>query len=94
MTADHTTDVYVLNATVDVVETQYYTTIKLVDGSTSVSLYCSGAGQYSWLKAYAGQEVTLELAPCNWNGKNYYAGCVLAVHTADGKVVNELNFAN
>lgn len=91
---DYTTDVYVLKATVDVVETNFYTTIKLVDGSTSVSLYCSGAGQYSWLKAFAGQEVMLEIAPCNWNGKNYYAGCVLAVRTADGKIVNELNFAN
>ena len=90
---DSTTDVYVLKATIEVVETAYYTNIKLTSGSTSVNLYCSSAGQYSWLKAYAGQEVTLELAPCNWNSKNYYAGCVLAVILEDGtKVCNTLNF--
>ena len=39
-----------------------------------------------------GKEVTLELALCNWNGKDYYAGCVISV-TYDGmKTVNTLNF--
>ena len=90
---DSTTDVYVLKATVEVVETAYYTNIKITSGSTSVNLYCSSANQYNWLKAYAGPEVTLELAPCNWNSKNYYAGCVLAVVLEDGtKVYNTLNF--
>jgi hypothetical protein len=90
---DSTTDVYVLKATVEVVETAFYTNIKITSGSTSVNLYCSSANQYNWLKAYAGQEVTLELAPCNWNSKNYYAGCVLAVVLEDGtKVYNTLNF--
>ena len=90
---DSTTDVYVLKATVEVVETAYYTNIKLTGNGVSVNLYCSSANQYNWLKAYAGQEVTLELAPCNWNSKNYYAGCVLAVVLEDGtKVCNNLNF--
>lgn len=90
---DSTTDVYVLKATVEIVETPHYTNIKLTSGSTSVNLYCSSANQYNWLKAYAGQEVTLELAPCNWNSKNYYAGCVLAVVLEDGtKVYNDYNF--
>ena len=90
---DSTTDVYVLKATVEVVETAYYTNIKLTGNGVSVNLYCSSANQYNWLKAYAGQEVTLELAPCNWNSKNYYAGCVLAVVLEDGtKVYNTLNF--
>ena len=54
----------------------------------------SGAGQYSWLKAYTGQEVTLEIAPCNWNNKkDQYRGTVLAVVHEDGtKTVNSLNF--
>lgn len=91
-TVDKTTQVYILKATVAVEETNFYTNIKLTSGSTTVSLYCSSAGQYSFLKAYAGQEVTVEIAPCNWNDKNYYAGCVLAVYTADGKVLNTLNF--
>lgn len=89
---DYSTSVFILKATVSVVETSYYTTIELKNGTTKVSLYCSGAGQYSWLKQFAGQEVTMELAACNWNDKTYYRGCVLAVYTENGKVVNELNF--
>ncbi|MBQ8626236.1 MAG: hypothetical protein IJ419_08765 [Agathobacter sp.] len=91
-TVDYSTKVYILKATVKVEETNYYTNIKLTDGSTTVSLYCSSANQYSFLKAYAGQEVTIEIAPCNWNNKKYYAGCVLAVYTDDGKIINSLNF--
>ena len=90
---DSTTDVYVLKATVEVVESAYYTNIKLTGNGVSINLYCSSANQYNWLKAYAGEEVTVELAPCNWNSKNYYAGCVLAVILEDGtKVCNNLNF--
>ena len=91
-TVDYSTTVYILKATVKLVETNYYTNIELVSGNTKVTLYCSSANQYNWLKAYAGQEVTMEIAPCNWNNKNYYRGCVLAVYTEDGKVLNELNF--
>ena len=36
----------------------------------------------------------MELAPCNWNDKKYYRGCVLAVYTDGGKILNELNFQN
>ena len=91
-TVDHSTEVYVVKATIVWEETAYYTKMSLKDGSTTFSLYCSSAKQYNFLKAYAGQEVTLEIAPCNWNDKNYWAGCALAVRTADGKVVNSLNF--
>ena len=38
--------------------------------------------------------ITIEVAACNWNDKNYYTGCVLAVITEDGKILNELNFSN
>ncbi len=94
-TEDYTTNVYVLRATVSVVEAQYYTTIKLVDGDTTFSLYCSSAGQYSWLKQFANQEVEMEIAVCNWNEKSYYTGCVIAVRNADGsKIINTLNFSN
>ena len=91
---DHTTEVYVLTATVTVEEAQYYSNIYVTSGSVKIRLYCSSAGQYSWLKAYAGQEVTLEMAPCNWNAKDYYTGCVLSVTLADGtQVFNTLNFS-
>lgn len=92
---DYSTTVFVLNATVEVEESKYYTKLVLTNNGTTVELYCSDAKQYNWLKQYAGQEVTLEMAACNWNDKNFYKGCVLAVRLADGsKVVNELNFQN
>ena len=92
---DLTTTVYVMKAIVNLVDTGNFTRMDLIDGNgTSVSLYCSGAGQYSFLKQFAGQEVTVEIAPCNWNSKKYYAGCVLAVYTDGGKVLNEFNFQN
>ena len=93
VTKDFTTHVYTMKATVVLEESQYYTNIFLSDGSTKVRLYCSNAKQYNWLKDFAGQEVAVEIAPCNWNDKNYYVGCVLAVRNADGsKILNQLNF--
>lgn len=89
---DYSTTVYVVKAT-------YYAqgySVKLdgADGS-SISLYCSGSGQYSWLAAYAGQELTFEVAPCNWNDKKFWKACVLSVTLPDGTVVlNPLNFDN
>ena len=72
----------------------HYTNYKLTSGSTTFSLYCSSGAQYAFLEQFAGQEITLELAPCNWNNKTYWAGCVLSVITEDGKVINTLNFDN
>lgn len=96
VTDDATTTVYVLKAKVKVVDAQYYSNIYLTfDGAEhDFTLYCSSANQYSWLKAYNGQEVTVEIALCNWNSKNYYTGCVLALIKEDGtKICNELNFS-
>lgn len=90
---DHTTEVYVLKATIEYVETTYYSLYTLKSGDTSVNLYCSSGKQYSFLKPYIGQEVTLELVPCNWSSKSNYPGCVLSITTADGtKIVNNCNF--
>ena len=90
---DHTTEVYVATGTIVLQETNYYSNIKLQTPSgKQITLYSSSANQYNWLKQFAGQEITVEIVPCNWNGKNYYAGCVIAVRTADGKLLNELNF--
>ena len=92
-TEDHGASAYVVTAKVVVEEAQFYSNIYLVDGNTKLRLYCSSANQYNWLKAYAGQTVTVEVAPCNWNDKTYYTGCALAVVNADGsKTCNELNF--
>lgn len=98
-TVDYTTSVFTVTGYVVIEETPYYTNIYISNASTysksnvNIRLYCSSASQYSWLKAYAGQEVTLEMAPTNYNDKNYYTACVLAVILEDGtKVVNSLNF--
>ena len=89
---DYSTTVFVLKVTVVVESTAYYTNLKLVSGDTKLTLYCSSANQYSWLTAFAGQEVTLEIAACNWNDKTFWAGCALAAYTEDGKILNTLNF--
>ena len=73
------------------VDAGYYTNIKITDGDASLTLYSSSANQYSWLKQFAGQEVTIELNLCDWNAKGL-KGCILSVITEDGKVYNELNF--
>lgn len=101
-TKDYTTCVFLVKGFVVVEETDYYSNIYISNVSTFdqsdpdnvyVRLYCSSANQYDWLRAYEGQEVTVEMAPTNYNGKNYYTGCVLAVVLEDGtKVVNTLNF--
>ena len=96
ITEQHSTEVYVVKATVEFVETAYYTTLNITDNGVTLKLYMSGANQYNWLKAFSGQEVTMEIAPCNWNNKkDEWRGCVLAVRLEDGsKIVNELNFNN
>ena len=88
---DHTTEVYKIEAYI------YVTTNSIKfgneDGSKQSNLYSSGPAQYSWLKDYAGQKVTLYLVPCNWNSKNYYAGCAVAAVLEDGTIIyNTLNF--
>ena len=91
---DYSTTVFVLKANVTVEETPYYTNIYLTDANgTQLRLYCSNAKQYNWLKVFDGQEVTVEVAACNWNDKDYYTGCVLSVVTEQGKIFNELNFS-
>ncbi|MDE7263838.1 MAG: InlB B-repeat-containing protein [Anaeroplasmataceae bacterium] len=92
---DHTTQVYVVEVEIKVVEATYYSNIYLVSPQTNqqMILYCSGANQYSWLKKYAGQTITVELALCNWNKKKQFPGCVLSATGEDGtKEVNVLNF--
>lgn len=93
-TLDYSTSVYVITGTLSVATSGYTQPSIKSDGATNAfSFYCSGAGQYSFLSAYNGQEVTLEIAACNWNGKTYWRGCVLAIRLADGtKIYNEFNF--
>ena len=90
-TVDYSTTVFVLTGKLSVPSGNTPPSIS-VDGS-SIQFYCSGSDQYSFLKAYDGQEVTLEIAMCNWNSKTFWRGCVLSIRLADGtKIVNQLNF--
>ena len=94
-TVDYSTTVFVLTVKIERVTETYSSNYKLIStaSNTYISLYCSGAGQYdSLLKQFNGQTVTIEIAACNWNDKNYWRGCVLSVITEDGKVYNRLNF--
>ena len=89
---DYSTTVFVVTGTIEIKETAYYTSISFTADGQKITLYCSSAGQYSWLKQFSGQEVTLEIAACNWNDKSFWAGCALAAYTEDGKILNTLNF--
>lgn len=91
-TTDYSTTVFVLEGVYTVRDKGFYKEVKLVCGSTELTLYCSGDGQYSWLNDYKDQELVFEVAACNWNSKSFWAGCILAVRTADGKIINQLNF--
>lgn len=94
ITDDHTTEVYVLTGTLTFPTGWGQPSINDASGN-KIGFYSSGVGQYSFLQDYVGQEVTLEIAMCNWNGKTWWTGCVLAIRLADGtKIVNQLNFTN
>ncbi|MBQ9748971.1 MAG: hypothetical protein IJV87_00135 [Clostridia bacterium] len=90
----HTTEVYVITATVSRVSGGYSTNTYVVDGDLEFMLYAGSAGQYAWLESYVGQTLTIELAVCDWNNKGN-KGCILSVTTADGtQIFNEVNFSN
>ncbi len=93
--ADYTNNVYKVKAKIVLEGSQYYSNILLQDenGTKKLRLYCSGSSQYSWLKAYEGQVVEMELAVCNWNDKTYYTGCVISATLNGVKVFNTLNFS-
>ena len=92
ITEDHTTEIYVFTGKLTFPSGYGQPAINDAAGN-KIGFYCSGVGQYSFLQPYANQEVTLEIAICNWNGKTYWTGCVLAIRLSDGTtIVNTLNF--
>lgn len=82
---DYSTTVFVFTATINFVDGGRYTTLNLTSGGTTVGLYMSGAGDYSWLEDFYGQEVEMEIAACNWNNKTYWRGCILAIRKATAR---------
>ncbi len=91
---DYSTNVYVLTGKVNLIEQYYFSTINLVaEDGVEVELYMSSADQYEFLKPYANQTITVEIAPCNWNDKGFWKGCVIAIRLEDGsKILNEYYF--
>ncbi len=91
---DHSTEVYVLTGKLQIPDTSW-AQISLTDATGTIKFYHGSPSQYGFLAAYNGQEVTLEVAPCNWNNKTFWVGCAIAIRLPDGtKIVNQLNFEN
>lgn len=91
-TPELSTKVFSVQVQINFVETTFYSNMYIVDGETQLLLYTSSGNQYSWLKQFTGQTITVELLLCDWNAKGY-KGAVIAAYGSDGvKVFNALNF--
>ncbi len=96
-TVDYSTNVYTVKAKLKITDTGYYTSICLyADGVDKYTVYCSSANQYNWLSnAFeADTELTLDIAPVNWNNKKFWAGCVLSATDGTTRIDNALNYKN
>ena len=92
ITTDYTTTVFVVSGKLNV-PTSGNNDPSITQGDDFIAFYKGSATQYAWLASYSGQDVTLEIALCNWNNKTEWKCCVLAIRLADGtKVINEFNF--
>lgn len=92
---DHSAEVYVVKGKIKYVAAEYYTNYYVVseDGSSELLLYSSNGSQYSWLKEFVDEVLTIEIAPVNWNSKNNYRGCIVSVSNGEKTVVNNFNFS-
>ena len=94
--ANETTTVYVVTATVEQTSKQQGSYTNVTFNVGGILLYSGNASQYSWLESFfadgeTSATLTVELALCDWNAKGL-KGCVLAVITEDGKTCNRINF--
>lgn len=90
----HTAEAYVLE---DVhfakVGNQYYTNYYVESGDKKIQLYSGNQSQYAFLDDYIDVNVDVEVAPCNWNSKNYFTLSLLSFTTEDGtQVFNTYRF--
>lgn len=89
-----TTKVFITSGVISKVKGGYSTNYYIEDPdnpSNKLQIYSSGEKGLTWLDAFIGEEVTLELVICNWNGKGYKIA-VISVVTSDGKIINRNNF--
>ena len=89
---EHSTTVGIIVATIEYVETPFFTSYKIVDGEgNSMNIYSSNGSQLSFLEPFQNKEVTIEFTVVNWNGKNY-TGSILSATDGVTKVVSNQNF--
>lgn len=90
----HTTQVYVVEAKVNFVESAYYSNCYLttLDGTQQILLYTSNGNQYSWLKDFGDKVITVEICLCDWNNKSEYRGCLISATDGETTINNTLNF--
>ena len=93
-----TNKAFVVTGVIKFVETKFYSNAYLTingaaDKDVSALFYCSNANsQYKMLKEYDGQEVTVEVALCDWNNKGYRL-CLLSITGQDGvQKINTYNY--
>ena len=89
---EHSTTVGIIVATIEYVETPFYTSYKIIDGEgNSMNIYSSSGSQLSFLEPFQNKEVTIEFTVVNWNGKNY-VGSIISATDGITKVVSNQNF--
>lgn len=96
--ASWTAQVYTLTGTISYKTSTYSTNAYLTSGDTEIQLYSGKAhtddlkGQYDDFYQFAGKEVTVEFALCNWNGRTPYKGAVLSATDGEMKAYNKSSY--
>lgn len=94
--ADNTAQGYRVSGKVKIFESQWYTNYYLtsLDGSKELLFYAAnGDSQYGYLlKQFKDQEITVDVAMCNWNSAKENRITAIAVITDQGRIVNTLNW--
>ena len=87
---------FIVEGTISKLATTYYTNYYFGVGSeqgTNIQVYAANGNQLAFLEEFVDQNVKVELLFSDWNNKgDGYRLYILAVYTADGKVINNINF--
>lgn len=91
MTVPQTTTGYIVKGKITKLDAQYYINYYFGKDATDRIQFYGGSGtQFNWLlDEYLDQEITVEIVMCDWSNKSdSYRFTIVAIHTADGKVIN------
>lgn len=87
---------FIVEGTISKLATTYYTNYYFGVGSeqgTNIQVYAANGNQLAFLEEFVDQNVKVELLFSDWNNKgDGYRLYILAIYTADGKVINNINF--